>query len=151
VCLHAGAHTTALLKNFNCELFDHPPYSPDFAPNNSYLFTYQKNWLQLQHFSSNVLMEGVKIYLSSQVADFLTQAYKNVFPDMADASILTVTAVRSMYIIFHCFFLTAHQPILSNSPHINKYNVCFELSTAMIVFYDLFAVTDQESYRSGSV
>jgi hypothetical protein len=45
VHLHTVAHTQALLKHFNWELFDHPPYSLDLAPSDYHLFTYQKNWL----------------------------------------------------------------------------------------------------------
>jgi hypothetical protein len=42
---HTSACTRALLEHFNWELFDHPPYSPDYAPSDCYLFTYLKNWL----------------------------------------------------------------------------------------------------------
>jgi hypothetical protein len=52
-------------------LFDNPPYSPDLAPSDYYLFTYLKNWLASQFFNNNEeLMEGVKMWLSSQEADF---------------------------------------------------------------------------------
>jgi transposase len=60
--LHTAACTRALLEHFNWELLDHPPYSPDLAPIDYYLFTYLKNWLRLQCFSSSEeLMEGVKV------------------------------------------------------------------------------------------
>jgi histone-lysine N-methyltransferase SETMAR len=39
VCPHTAAHTRALLQHFNCELFDHPLYSPDLAPSKYHLFT----------------------------------------------------------------------------------------------------------------
>ena len=29
---HTAAHTNALIKLFNWQIFDHPPYSPDLAP-----------------------------------------------------------------------------------------------------------------------
>jgi hypothetical protein len=35
----------ALLEHFNLQLFDRPPYSPNFTPSNYHLFTYLKNWL----------------------------------------------------------------------------------------------------------
>jgi transposase len=58
------------LEHFNLELFAHPPYSPDLAPNDYHLFTYLKNWLQSQCFNNNEeLMESVKTWLRSQVAD----------------------------------------------------------------------------------
>jgi histone-lysine N-methyltransferase SETMAR len=43
VHLHTAACTQALLKHFNWELSDHPPYSPDLAPSDYNLFTYLKN------------------------------------------------------------------------------------------------------------
>jgi hypothetical protein len=68
---HTAAHTRALLENFNWELFDHPPWSPDPAPSDYCLFTYLKNWLRPQRFSNNEeLVEGVKKRLSSQEEDF---------------------------------------------------------------------------------
>jgi histone-lysine N-methyltransferase SETMAR len=69
---HTPAHTRAVLENFNWE-FDHPPYSPVLAPSDYHLFTrtYVKNWLRSQRLNNNeALMEGVKTWLSSEVADF---------------------------------------------------------------------------------
>jgi histone-lysine N-methyltransferase SETMAR len=68
---HTAARTRALPEHVNWELFDHPPYSPDLAPNDYRLFTYLKNLLGSQRFNNNVeLMEGVRTWLSSQTADF---------------------------------------------------------------------------------
>jgi transposase len=39
-------HKDALLEHFNLELFDHPPYSPDLAPDDCRLFTCLNNWLR---------------------------------------------------------------------------------------------------------
>jgi histone-lysine N-methyltransferase SETMAR len=67
---HTVACTQALLEQFNWELFDHPPFSPDLALSEYHLFTYLKNWLRSQRFSNNEeLMEGVKMWLT-QAADF---------------------------------------------------------------------------------
>jgi transposase len=56
-----AARTRALLEDFNWELFDHPPYSPDLAPGGYHLFTYLKNESQSQRVNNNEeLMEGVK-------------------------------------------------------------------------------------------
>jgi transposase len=66
---HTAARVLELLEHVNWELFDHPPYSPDFTPSDYNLFTYLKNWLRSQRFKNNeVLMEGVKTWLSSQAA-----------------------------------------------------------------------------------
>jgi hypothetical protein len=51
--LHIASRTGALLEHFNCELFDHPPYSPDLTLNDYHLFTYLKDWLGSQHFNNN--------------------------------------------------------------------------------------------------
>jgi len=39
---HTAAHTQALLQKFRWDLFDHPPYSPDLAPNDFHLFSWMK-------------------------------------------------------------------------------------------------------------
>jgi hypothetical protein len=79
VLLHDNLHphTTsciqAPLDHFNWVLFGHPSYSPDHAPSDYHLFThtYLKNWLRSQCFNNNEeLMEGVKIWRSSQAIDF---------------------------------------------------------------------------------
>jgi hypothetical protein len=79
--LHAAAHTSALLKHFNWELFDHHPYSPDLAVSDYRLFTHLKNWLGSQHFNINEeLMEGVKMWPSSQMADFIDTSIQKLIP-----------------------------------------------------------------------
>jgi histone-lysine N-methyltransferase SETMAR len=123
--LHTAARTRALLEYFNCESFDHPPYSPDLALCDYHLFTYLKNWFGSQSFNNNEeLMEGVKTWLSSQAAESLTQAHKNLLLNMTSASILKVTMLRSslsmhVFFVYNKFFLslllllTAHRRLLS--------------------------------------
>jgi transposase len=67
---HTATRTWALLENFNWELFDHPPYSPNLTPSDCHLFTYLRNWLGSQCFNNTQLIEGVEMWLSLQVADF---------------------------------------------------------------------------------
>jgi hypothetical protein len=75
---HTAVRTRALLEHFNWGLFDHPPYSPDLAPSDYHLFTYQKNWFGSQRFNNNEeLMEGVKI---SQAADFFDTCIQKLIP-----------------------------------------------------------------------
>jgi hypothetical protein len=69
------------LEHFNWELFDHPPYSLDLVPCDYHLFTYLKNWLRSQRFNTNEeLMEGVKTWLSSQVADIFDTGVPQIIP-----------------------------------------------------------------------
>jgi hypothetical protein len=66
---------------FNWELFDHPSYNPDLTPCNYRLFTYLEKWLGSQCFSNNEeLMEGVKTWLSSQMADFSDTGVQKLIP-----------------------------------------------------------------------
>jgi hypothetical protein len=77
---YTAAHTRALLGYFNWELFDHAPYSPDLVPSNYHMFTYLKTLLRSQYFNNNELMEGVKMWLSSQVADFFDIGIQKLIP-----------------------------------------------------------------------
>jgi histone-lysine N-methyltransferase SETMAR len=68
---HTAARTNALIKLFNWEIFDHPPYTPDLAPSDYNLFTKMKIWLATQHFHSNEeLMDGVSNWLHNLAASF---------------------------------------------------------------------------------
>jgi hypothetical protein len=78
-CLQTAAHTRALPEHF--ELSNHPPNSSDPAPSDYHLFTYLKNWLGSQCFNSKEeVMEGVKMQLSSQVADFFDTGIQKLIP-----------------------------------------------------------------------
>jgi hypothetical protein len=86
MCPHTAARTRALLEHFNWELFEHPPCSPDLALHDYHLFTYLKYWFGSQRFNNNEeLMEDVKTWLSSQVADLFDTGIKNLFPDTTGA------------------------------------------------------------------
>jgi hypothetical protein len=62
-------------------LFDHPLYSPDLTLSRYNLFTYLTNWLGSQRFNNNEeLMEGVKMWLSSQAADFSDTGIQKLIP-----------------------------------------------------------------------
>jgi hypothetical protein len=99
-----AARTRALLEHFDWELFDHPPYSPDLAPSDYHQFIYLNNWSESQRFNSNEeLMEGVKTWLCSQVAECFCTGTQHLFPDTTNASFPTVTTLRSslsVYLVF---------------------------------------------------
>jgi hypothetical protein len=70
--------TKALIRLFNWEIFDHPPYNPDLAPIDYPLFTKMKVWLATQRFhrTKNSWMEstiGCIMWRHSS----LTRDYKN--------------------------------------------------------------------------
>jgi histone-lysine N-methyltransferase SETMAR len=71
---HMAARTRTLLEQFNWELFDHPPYSPDLAPSDYHLLMHMKNWLRSQCFNNNEELKGdVEMLLSSLAADIFEQ------------------------------------------------------------------------------
>jgi len=60
---HTAARINALIKLFNWETFDHPPYSPDLPPSDYNLFSKMKVWLATQRFHTNKeIMDGVKTW-----------------------------------------------------------------------------------------
>jgi histone-lysine N-methyltransferase SETMAR len=71
---HTTARTNALIKLFNWENFDHPPYSPDLALNDYHLFTNMKVWLATQPFHTNEeLIDGDNNWLHNLVAPFFDE------------------------------------------------------------------------------
>ena len=46
VCLCNAAVTQQLLEQFNWNMFNHLAYSPDLVPNDFYVFSELKNWLE---------------------------------------------------------------------------------------------------------
>ena len=76
---HTAARTNALMKLFNWEIFDHPPYSPDLAPSDYHLFSKMKVWLATQRFHTNEeLMDGIKTWLHNLVAPFYDEGLQKL-------------------------------------------------------------------------
>ena len=78
---HTTARTNALIKLFNWEVFDHPPYIPDLAPSDYHLFSKMKAWLANQHFHTNEeLMDGIKTWLHNLAARFFDEGLQKLVP-----------------------------------------------------------------------
>jgi histone-lysine N-methyltransferase SETMAR len=79
---HAAVRSRALLEYFNWELLDHPPYNPHLTSNDYHLFsrTYLKNWLRSELLKTNVVLEGDKIWLSSQATEFFDTGIQKRIP-----------------------------------------------------------------------
>jgi hypothetical protein len=76
---HTAARTNALIKLFNWEIFDHPPYSPDLVPSDYHLLTKMKVWLATQRFHTNEeLMDGVNNWLHNLAAPFLDEGLQKL-------------------------------------------------------------------------
>jgi transposase len=99
---HTAPRTNALIKLFNWEIFDHPPYSPDLAPSDYHLFTKMKVWLVTQRFHTNEeLMDGVNNWLHNLVALFfdeepqkLVSRYKCLNVDGINYLVVFLTACK---------------------------------------------------------
>jgi hypothetical protein len=58
-----------------------PPCSPDLALSDYHLLTYLKNWLRSQRFNNKEeLMEGAKMWLRSQAANFFDTGIEKLIP-----------------------------------------------------------------------
>lgn len=73
---HTGKLTLAYLNNENVELMTHPPYSPDLAPNDYFLFPKIKEKLRGHRFTSpEAAVEAFKMHAS----ELSTLEYQNCF------------------------------------------------------------------------
>jgi histone-lysine N-methyltransferase SETMAR len=80
---HTAAPTNALIKLFNWEIFDHPPYSTDLVPSDYNLFTKMMVWLAMatQLFHTNEeLMDGVNNWLHNLAAPFFDEGLQKLVP-----------------------------------------------------------------------
>ncbi|KAJ4433931.1 hypothetical protein ANN_16250 [Periplaneta americana] len=67
---HTAASTRELLDQFDWEIFDHPPYSPDLAPSDFHLFTKLKDFLGGTRFGSDEeLKKTVNTWLNELAAE----------------------------------------------------------------------------------
>ncbi|KAJ4434372.1 hypothetical protein ANN_22932 [Periplaneta americana] len=67
---HTARRTATKLQEFNWEVLDHPPYSPDLAPSDYHLFMYIKTWLGSKRFDDDEeLKTGIVGWLQSQAAE----------------------------------------------------------------------------------
>lgn len=68
---HTGKTARAKLQTLEIETTGHPPYSPDLAPSDYYLFRVLKNYLKTHHFSDDdELREGVASFFEAKTSDF---------------------------------------------------------------------------------
>jgi len=76
---HTAVHTNTLIKLFNWEIFNHPPYSLDPMPNDYHFFIKMKGWLATQHFHTNEeLMDGVSNWLHNLAAPFFDKGLQKL-------------------------------------------------------------------------
>jgi histone-lysine N-methyltransferase SETMAR len=67
---HTAAATQDLFATFGWEQFDNPPYSPDLAPSDFYVFLPLKGFLGGRVFHGDNVTEVINPWLASQAASF---------------------------------------------------------------------------------
>lgn len=79
---HTARRTTAVLREFGWELFDHPPYSPDLAPSDFHVFLKLKKFLSSgERFGNDEeLQTSVTRWFHSQAAQFYDTGIQKLIP-----------------------------------------------------------------------
>ena len=79
---HTANKTKELIKEFNWEVLDHPPYSPDLATSDYYLFSPLKNYLTgIRYPNQEELEFVVRDWFQKQDVNFFRKVLKNYQKD----------------------------------------------------------------------
>lgn len=74
--IHKAPRISEFLNKKGFKKLDHPPYSPDLAPSDFYLFKALKTWLRGQKFTdSKELQESVEAWFDSKSSEWYEQAF----------------------------------------------------------------------------
>ena len=74
--IHTSQLTMRAIQGSNFHLVDHPPYSPDLAPSDFWLFRHLKKELRGHHFdSSDCVRHAVENFFRTRTSDFYSSAF----------------------------------------------------------------------------
>jgi histone-lysine N-methyltransferase SETMAR len=77
--IHKSAESMRVLEESGFDLLNHPPYSPDLAPSDFYLFRHMKKHLRGKQFANaEVLREDVESFLHGQFPNFFKSAFSEL-------------------------------------------------------------------------
>ena len=77
--IHKSQMTMRTIQDSNFHLVEHPPYSPDLAPSDFWLFRHLKKELRGQHFESpTCVRRAVENFLTSKNPDFYSNAFSEL-------------------------------------------------------------------------
>lgn len=77
--IHTAAVTGTAITNCGYDVLPHPPYSPDLAPSDFYLFRHLKHHLRGQHFASAEDVKSTVIeFFNSRTPDFFNEALQEL-------------------------------------------------------------------------
>ena len=78
--VHKGRVAQAAIRNCGFEQITHPPYSPDLAPSDYFLFRHLKRHIRGQHYSSDeALTDAVEQFLDNQPETFFHEGVNSLF------------------------------------------------------------------------
>ncbi|XP_035231708.1 histone-lysine N-methyltransferase SETMAR-like [Stegodyphus dumicola] len=89
-CPHSARVTQRLLQQFQWDIFEHPPYSPDKAPSDFHLFLELKQWLGGKRFQNDVELKLSQLTSNHWRGHFMKRVLQSLFTDMTNASIVKV-------------------------------------------------------------
>jgi len=76
---HRALATQKKLAYLDFQCLDHPPYSPDLAPSDYYLFHGMKKQLKGRHFSSEAeVIAAAEVWLDGQNSEFFLSALQKL-------------------------------------------------------------------------
>jgi len=77
--VHMSAKSQAAIWQCGFQQLIHPPYSPDLAPSNYFLFRVMKKFLRVKRFSSDEeVKEAVTTWFEEQSKDFFSRGIKSL-------------------------------------------------------------------------
>lgn len=77
---HTSAHSSSVLSSTGLVVLEHPPYSPDLAPSDFYLFTHLKQHLRGTRFNDkDELKTAVTDFFDSKPQDFFKKAFSELY------------------------------------------------------------------------
>ena len=74
--VHMSAKSQAAIRQCGFQQLNHPPYSPDLAPLDYFLFRVTKKFLRGKRFSSDEVEEAVMTWFEEQSKDFFSRGIK---------------------------------------------------------------------------
>ena len=77
--MHMSAISQAAIQQCGFQQLNHPPYSPDLAPSDYFLFRVMKKFLRGKRFSSDEeVKEAVTTWFEEQSKDFFSRGIKSL-------------------------------------------------------------------------
>ncbi|GFW10842.1 histone-lysine N-methyltransferase SETMAR [Trichonephila clavipes] len=78
---HTANVTKTLLREFDWDVFDHPPYKPDLTPSDFHLFLHFKSFLAGKHINNDKeLKENVSNWFKTQAVTFYEEGIEKLVP-----------------------------------------------------------------------